>query len=46
VVLGPGALCLYHLNRHFALAGEMRMLVGLHKFATLFDLSVGSQLTF
>lgn len=46
VVLGPGALALYHVGSHVALAAELRALVGLHNFATLFELSVGPQITF
>jgi hypothetical protein len=46
VALGPGALALYHLSRTVALAADLKLLFGLHRFVTLFDLTIGPQLTF
>jgi hypothetical protein len=45
-VLGPSAGALYHLNRHVAFAGELRLLAGLPDFAAAGELSLGMQVAF
>jgi hypothetical protein len=45
-VVGPSAGALFHLNRHVALAGELRLLAGLPDFAALGEVSLGMQVGF
>ena len=46
VVLGPGLGAIYHLGHHTALLAELRMLAGLPRFATMFDLGTGIAVAF
>jgi hypothetical protein len=46
VVLGPGLGAIYHLGHHTALQAELRMLAGLPRFATMFDLVTGIAVAF
>lgn len=46
LVVGPSVGALYHINRHVAAAGELRVLVGLPNVALVGELSLGMQVAF
>jgi hypothetical protein len=45
-VVGPSAGMLWHLNPHVALAGELRLLLGVPDFAAIGELALGAQVAF
>jgi hypothetical protein len=46
VVLGPGAACFYNLGPKLTAVAELKMLVGVWKFAAALDVAAGAQYTF